>query len=266
MPARPDIAQPHSDRRPPAMTTTMLVIPCYNEAKRLDGGQILAYAEAQPDVRFVFVNDGSTDGTPGILDVLVARLPERLGVLHLEANAGKAEAVRRGLQYANETEADIVGFWDADLSTGLDEIARFLEVLAVRDDVEMVFGSRVNLLGRQVRRKLSRHYIGRVFATTASWALHLPIYDTQCGAKMFRVTDELRSVLESPFMSRWIFDVEMIARFIEGRRGTDKPAVDTIIYEIPLMAWYDVAGSKLRPRDLFVVAGDMVRIWWRYLR
>ena len=96
--------------------------------------------------------------------------------------------------------------------------------------------------------------------------LDLPIYDTQCGAKLFRVTDELPELFRDPFISKWIFDVEIIARAIVVRRGTDRTPVSEIIYELPLGRWHDVDGSKIRPKDFVIVSLDLVRIYSRYLR
>ncbi|MEM7228586.1 MAG: glycosyltransferase [Planctomycetota bacterium] len=247
------------------MTTSTIVIPCYNEADRLNVETFRTYVEMHAAVRMLFVNDGSQDQTGAMLDELAAG-SERIDALHLEQNAGKAEAVRQGMLAASTHDVDIIGFWDADLSTGLEEIEAFLNIFEERPEIEMVFGSRVNLLGRRVRRKLWRHYIGRFFATIAAWMLSLPIYDTQCGAKMFRNTDEFRTILAAPFLSRWIFDVELLARYIVSRRDTEQPQVEDIVFERPLMAWYDVAGSKLRPRDMFIVARDLSRIRRRCLR
>jgi dolichyl-phosphate beta-glucosyltransferase len=227
------------------------------------------FASERADVGFLFTNDGSRDGTASMLDRLCASNPQRFEALHLERNGGKAEAVRRGmLAAASRTPSPAaVGFWDADLATPLDEIPPFIAVLESRPAIEMVFGSRVNLLGRYVRRNLMRHYIGRIFATLASWMLGLGIYDTQCGAKLFRNNQSLRGLLTEPFLSRWIFDVEILARLIRDRRAHETAAQpEDVIVEQPLMRWIDVSGSKLKAKDFFTVAGDLLRIRRRYLR
>jgi len=247
------------------MPETVLVVPCYNEAERLDARAFRTFAAAAPGVRLLFVNDGSTDGTAEVLNELCRDEPA-LEAMHLHANRGKAEAVRAGILAALETKPAFVGFWDADLSTPLDELPAFLAVFEQHADIEMVFGARVNLLGRSIRRKLTRHYIGRIFATVVASTLQLPIYDTQCGAKVFRVTEDLAELFRDPFLSKWVFDVEIIARSIASRRGTDRPQVREIIYEVPLMSWHDVGGSKLRLSDFVVGAGDFVRIYRKYVR
>lgn len=247
------------------MARTTIVIPCHNEAKRLDIEAFKAYMRRPRGVEFIFVDDGSTDGTRRLLQQLKEEAGHSIKLLALPRNLGKAEAVRHGFLNAFERAPDYVGFWDADLATPLDAIDEFLELLDARPDLEMVFGSRVNLLGRQVHRNLMRHYVGRVFATAVSVVLRLPIYDTQCGAKMFRVSDEIVQVFRKPFLSKWIFDVEIIARIIRSRRGTDRPPVRNIIHEHPLQVWLDVKGSKIKPRDFAIVALDLTRIWFRYM-
>ncbi len=245
--------------------STIIVIPCYNEAERLDVDAFRRYASSGRGARFLFVDDGSSDGTAGVLRSLEASDPESFGVLVLPRNAGKAEAVRQGFLKAFELSPDFVGFWDADLATPLPTINEFVDLLEARPDLLVIFGSRVNLLGRSVHRNLMRHYVGRVFATAAAFVLALPIYDTQCGAKLFRVSPETRDVFREPFLSRWIFDVEIVARLDGARGGGRRPARDTL-YEHPLMVWRDVKGSKLRLRHFVTVAIDLARIFLKHHR
>ena len=131
-------------------------------------------------------------------------------------------------------------------------------------NLEMLFGSRVRLLGRHIHRKAVRHYLGRVFASVVSIMLRLPVYDTQCGAKLFRVTPELPQILAEPFLSRWVFDVEILARSIALHHG-DVEYVAQSVYEFPLLRWEDVSGSKVHPGDFLKAFLDVVRIYRRYL-
>lgn len=241
----------------------MIVVPCYNEELRLPADQFRKFF-CESTVRIVFVDDGSRDKTLDRLNSLRAEKEDRVFVLRSPANQGKAEAVRRGLNFALDQNAQYIGFWDADLATPLEAIADFMAVFATRPDLDMVFGSRVKLLGRHVNRKTSRHYLGRVFATVVSTMLRLPVYDTQCGAKIFRVRPGTRDLFAEPFCTRWVFDVEILARYIRQVGSADLAAQR--IYEYPLQVWEDVGGSKVKPLDFFVAFRDVLRIYNKYLR
>ncbi|MGO9230147.1 MAG: glycosyltransferase [Bryobacteraceae bacterium] len=241
----------------------VIVVPCYNEGRRLPVADFRQFLD-QPGAELLFVDDGSTDNTVEVLRGICAGHEGRATLLECGRNGGKAEAVRRGMQAAFASGAPFAGFWDADLATPLNEIAEFLRVLDARPEIDMVFGSRVKLLGRKVERHAMRHYLGRVFATAASVVLRIAVYDTQCGAKIFRAVPATTSLFEEPFCSRWVFDVELFARYI---RNLGSPgAAAARIYEFPLMVWRDVAGSKVKPSDFFVSFRDIVRIYWKYMR
>jgi dolichyl-phosphate beta-glucosyltransferase len=240
-----------------------IVIPCYNERNRLDVGAFCEFLRDHHDVGFLLVNDGSTDGTHELLEEMVQLEPDRLGVLHLERNGGKAEAVRRGMLEAAALGALYAGFWDADLATPLEAIPEFVDHLDSYPELQMVMGARVRLLGRQINRRPMRHYLGRAFATAASVVLGAPVYDTQCGAKLFRMTPDVIRLFEVPFRSRWIFDVEILARFL---REPHEAEPDRLIHEIPLESWRDVAGSKVRPRDFARAFWELVEIHHAYRR
>lgn len=245
--------------------TTTLVVPCHNEADRLDVATFASFITANPNMRLVFVDDGSRDGTRAVLDSVQAVAGERVGVVSLPQNRGKAEAVRQGLQRAIADGADFVGFWDADLATPLDAVASFIELLSSRPALEIVMGSRVLLLGRSIDRRPVRHYAGRVFATAASAVLELPVYDTQCGAKMFRVSPRLERVLEQPFLSTWVFDVEIIARYGSLTPPYTPGPLRDCIYELPLLQWRDVEGSKVKWIDFVKAMVDLARIRNTYI-
>ena len=241
----------------------IVVVPCFNEEHRLPVDAFRAFAPEGLRVEFLFVNDGSTDGTLRLLESLRAADPARNSVLDLERNSGKAEAVRRGMLAAIERKPDYFGFWDADLATPLGEIPAFLQVFGNRPEIEMVFAARVRLLGRSISRNPGRHYFGRVGATLISSSLGLAVYDTQCGAKLFRTSDPIRELFAEPFISRWIFDVEIIARLVR-QRGRDAAA--RAIYELPIQAWHDVKGSKVRSSDFLKALMDLWKIHRTYNR
>ena len=244
---------------------TFIVVPCFDEAERLDTSRFEEFARANPSVSFLFVDDGSRDGTRSLLEA-TAKRSRGIAVLALERNSGKAEAIRRGMQRAFESRPAFIGYFDADLATPLDEIHPMRRMLLDEPLLEAVLGSRVALLGRSIRRTHRRHYLGRVFATAASIVLDLVVYDTQCGAKLFRNDETIRRAFSEPFQSRWVFDVELLAR-LKARNGKGSaPDLTRSVAEYPLQAWCDVGGSKLSAHDMLGAGFELARIWKRYHR
>jgi glycosyltransferase involved in cell wall biosynthesis len=241
----------------------LVVVPCYNEAQRLDIEQFGALARSER-IRLLFVNDGSTDDTGRVLTTLATSL-SAVDVLDLPRNIGKAEAVRLGLVRAVESGAPVVGYYDADLATPPHELLRLLDILEAKPDLSVVTAARVALLGRKIVRRASRHYLGRFFATGAALVLRQPIYDTQCGAKLFRVTPSFVAATAEPFRSSWIFDVELIGRLLRGSDSAE-PVPASAFEEIPLREWHHVAGSKLGVREMARALVDLLLLEMRLNR
>ncbi|MFK7827319.1 MAG: glycosyltransferase [Oligoflexales bacterium] len=233
-----------------------LVIPCFNEQNRLDTNAFKTFAQNNENVLITFINDGSTDSTLEILRRLSAEI-KNIEFHSLAENSGKSEAVRCGMNRAisKPNSCKLIGFWDADLATKLEELKDFISYFDSKPSLVMVIGARVKLMGRDIERNLFRHYLGRVLASFASIILKMPIYDTQCGSKVFKNNDDLRQALVIAFKSRWVFDVELIKRMY--MKDQEFP---TKIIEHPLNAWADVGNSKLKYSDMIVALFDLIRI------
>jgi dolichyl-phosphate beta-glucosyltransferase len=238
----------------PAANRTAIVVPCFNEEERLDLEAFSEFLHRVPGIRMVFVNDGSLDGTVKVLETLHSVHPDRVEILSLSHNSGKAEAVRQGLVYAAGSAADFVGYWDADLATPLEAVEDFLQIAQRYGETEVVYGARLQLLGHRVSRTLTRRIISRICAQMARIAVGLPIGDTQCGAKLLRNSPGLRHALTQPFSAGWLFDVELFSR-IAAAAGSAHA-----FYEYPLPEWTEVPGSKVTGRAIRRAGLAMLRL------
>lgn len=243
------------------MQKTCIVIPCYNESERLTLETFDMFIKAERNIDFLFVNDGSNDRTLQILQKFQTLHPNRVEVLNLEQNSGKAEAVRLGVVCVCEKNIyEFVGFWDADLATPLSEITNFLSQILNRPKY-IAIGSRMKRLGAVVERKRSRHLLGRVFSTFSSIILKMPVYDTQCGAKLFSC--KLSGLFTEKFITSWLFDIELLARY-RNTYGISGALNDII--EIPVNSWIEKGGSKLKLKHMLKVPMELLSIHRKYNR
>jgi glycosyltransferase involved in cell wall biosynthesis len=231
-----------------------IVVPCYNEAGRWSVDywcEVLAV----PGVSWLFVDDGSTDGTADLLDE-VSRA-DNAEALRLTPNGGKADAVRRGIQalLARDPQPDGIGYMDADGAFNAADIRDIVQAFGQRTKsdppVDAVWSSRVALAGRDIRRSTSRHYIGRVIATFVSVGQDEIPYDTQSGLKLFVASVNLENCLREPFRTRWLFELELLSRW-QGETGSEMR-----IWEEPLNYWHDVPGSKIRGKETLRVIREL---------
>lgn len=234
------------------MKSLALVIPCKNEAKRLAVDEFLSALDACPYLMFLFVDDGSTDETAEILAHL-ERMSPSVRALYLPRNVGKAEAVRAGVNWLLlHTDCEAVGFWDADLATPLTELPAFVRALDENPGCNAVLGARWPHLGVRIERSGFRRLTGSIMKFLIRLVVKVPVYDTQCGAKVFRRGTAER-IFAEPFVSRWLFDVELLKRLTPG-------AVRRRVREIPLNVWRDVKDSKLTFFDSLRILPDLLRI------
>ncbi len=251
-------------RRTSKHPLSVLVIPCHNEALRLDIGRVHAMLEREPDWHFLFVDDGSTDGTALMLEELSRSFRDQVLVLSLPQNAGKAEAVRLGLLHALDQQPlpTYVGYLDADFSTPPESLEPFRDLLLRRKDLQGVIGVRMELGGRQIKRELHKSVLNKLFSWLSSAVLGVRFRDPTCGAKLLRASPELRSALHRPFLSRGIFDVELISRLGLYFERSGLGPLEWSLYEYPLDQWNDVGGSHRKIDDYFEALWDLGKIFW----
>jgi glycosyltransferase involved in cell wall biosynthesis len=212
-----------------------IVIPCFNEEARIDQTLrlTLEYLAANaPGGELIVVNDGSTDATGAIARERL-KSAQQLATRLLEnfPNRGKGAAVRSGLLAAR---TPIGLFFDADLSTPLEETPKVIEPIA-DGEVDIAFGSRAldrSLIG--VHQPWRREQAGRIFNLLVRLATGLPFWDTQCGFKAFRL-DACRPILETARVEGFAFDVELL--YLAQRAGLR-------IREVPVR-WNHAEGSKV---------------------
>jgi len=232
----------------------IFVVPCYNEEDRLDLPTFVEALKLNQNLSWLFVDDGSTDQTAQLINSQVSMFPDRIILHQLKKNSGKGEAVRQGLLKTIELKADVTGYFDADLATPMSEIHRLLALFEIQKR-KILLGSRVFLLGRNIQRQRWRFWLGRCFALIASQMLKLKVYDTQCGAKIIENYPRLKSCLDKPFESVWLFDVELIQRLRNSGALTDQD-----FFEEPLLQWTEVGGSKVKAKAFVVALFDLIKI------
>ncbi|MBL7739903.1 MAG: glycosyltransferase [Chitinophagaceae bacterium] len=242
--------------------STILIIPCYNEEKRLYLDFYEGFLLSNPDIFLLFVNDGSRDNTAILLQGLQQKA-RNAEVISLEKNKGKGEAVRQGVLYClQHFDFTFIGFADADLSTPLQEFFTFRDKMEEDRNIRMVLGSRIQMLGKNIERSLLRHWFGRIIATGIGKVINEPVYDCQCGAKLF-LRETAKELFEEAFISRWLFDVEILSRY---KRKYGSKAFRNSITEIAVSQWTEKQDSKLRYHYFFRMMYDLVRIRNKYFR
>lgn len=248
------------------MIDTLIVIPCYNEAKRLQSADILDFLDKHPQFQCLFVNDGSSDATADLLSMMQEVNPSQCSILNLPNNVGKAEAVRQGILCGLEKQPRYIGFWDADLATPLQSATRFRMVLEKHSRPHIVLGTRLRLCGQMVRRSSKRALLGRFFSSAASAVLGTTVRDTQCGAKLFRCSPAIGSIFNKPFCGKWAFDVEVFLRWRQLSRTAPSAfaPLREVLWELPLEAWRDVPGSKLTSLEMLRAGMELANLLYRY--
>jgi glycosyltransferase involved in cell wall biosynthesis len=209
-----------------------IVIPAHNEEHRI-GRTLRVYRSgcADPATRFLVALDACTDDTARIVREHAAA-DDRVGLFEY-AKLGKGGVIRETMR---RSDADLVGFVDADCATPPAEMLRLAAVFEQsRGDVDAVIASRHHAASvLPVRRSGRRRVASAGFAFCARRLLRMPYRDTQCGAKIVR-REALAPLLDRVSATDLLFDVDLLLAAREtGRRVVEVPTV-----------WIDQDGSRV---------------------
>ena len=228
-----------------------IVIPCYNEENRIDLEAYKEFLNSNSDYFILFVDDGSVDETKVVLSEFCSPR-SNAEVITLKKNQGKAEAVRSGIQYLLTINCQIIGFLDADLATPFSEAKRLIFELERNDKLLMVMGSRLNnILGGNIHRSFFRKISSFILSLLFKMATNIIARDTQCGAKFFK-SEELGFVFTDPFLTKWLFDIEILHRI-----NASSYDLYTECREIPIYYWRDMGDSKIGWRDIILIMREL---------
>ena len=237
-----------------------VVIPCYDEEKRLLSDEFTTFIEKNSGYHLCFVNDGSKDNTLQVLNDLRKGREDFITVYDCEKNGGKAEAVRLGmLHMAKHVDLDYIGFLDADLSTDLSDFDDLVKTIETTD-YKIVSGSRISRMGADITKESARKVISLSINYIIRKILSMDFKDTQCGAKIFH-KDVIEVSFKDKFVTQWIFDVEIFKR-ITLHFGLKK--AKEMLCEQPLKRWIHADGSKLSMKDSLKIIGQLGQIAWTY--
>ena len=246
---------------------TALIVPCYNEECRLDAIQFMGFLRQNPSYSAIFIDDASDDETLDVLESIREAIDcDRVQVLSLPQNVGRAEAIRQGVllalspEFQRDHDIDFIGLLDASLTTTLSEIRRMVDVAARRDDIDLVIGSRLYLNGHSVHRNSLRKISSQLLSFATSRMIGLCVCDTRCSVKIFRNGRWLESVFGAKFSSRSLFDIEILAR-IKKSLGS---VANSKIFEYPLEAWQQPEDSRLKILDLIKAPWQLCRMVLKY--
>lgn len=233
------------------MLDLSIVIPAYNEAKRLP--KTLAtieklFHDREPRVKsfeVIVVDDGSSDGTS---DYVKTEKLKNLTTIRLDKNFGKGYAVKTGVMAA---KGQYILMMDADGSIPIGELDK---LWPCREQFEVVIGSRFLTGGRFGTQNFKRLLVSKIGNLLFSLLFRMNIHDTQCGFKLFRA-EAAKKIFKHLTINRFGFDMEMLVLAKHFGYGVKEVPID----------WHDSLGSSIRAvRTSWQTFQEMVKIWQKY--
>jgi dolichyl-phosphate beta-glucosyltransferase len=207
----------------------------------------LVRSQANLGWQWIFVDDGSKDSTPQLVEELCRETQAEVVLVRHKQNRGKGAAVRSGFERA---DGAMVGYVDADLAASPLQFQPFLDDENLRAGKEILVGIRLLTEEKKVERTFFRHLIGRIYQTYVSNLTGLTVYDTQCGFKLLS-TAQAKQIAPKMHCSGFAFDVEliMLARDLQDMRIREEP-----------IHWREQGDSRVMPHHAVAMFLEILAI------
>lgn len=217
-----------------------IVIPCYNEGFRI-AQTVKTVKEFLSNKGYsweiILVNDGSKDNT-----LEKAKQISDVTLITYDINRGKGYALRQGVA---KSQGEYICLSDADLSTPISEIDKFIERI---DEFDVIIGSRA-LQKEKVKSIWYRKLLGEIGNVLIRMMLKVPYKDTQCGFKLLK-SSTVKEIFLSTNFDRWSYDFEFI-HLLEQKKMK--------IFEMPVL-WKATGDTRVKPGDYFRTFRDLLSI------
>lgn len=232
-----------------------MIVPCYNEGMRFNAKYFDNLIQIE-NTRWIFVNDGSTDQT----QIILKSYCTKSNTLYLSTpiNQGKSNAVAHGMKYilSLDENAFWIGFLDSDGAFATEDVRRLIELInkPFINSFDSIYSSRVKLSGRNIQRRNSRHFFGRLISTFFGIFWPEMPYDTQSGLKLYKADVLKHKIFTDSFTTRWFFDIELHLRILLNNNNEFK------VWEEPLSMWNDVPDSKINYLEKLKLLREILKI------
>jgi glycosyltransferase involved in cell wall biosynthesis len=182
-----------------------IVIPIFNEGQALQSNlkEVETFLiKSNFDYELILVDDGSTDNSATIIEKFVNDKPNIIFINNV-TNRGKGFSLRAGIQRATR---DYILFMDADLSTPLNELEKFITEIK---NTPLLIGSRRASGGLiLIHQPHWKEFLGLSGNLIIRTILRLPFRDTQCGFKLLH--SKTKPLVALTTIDRWGFDMELL--------------------------------------------------------
>ena len=205
------------------------IIPFFNEKKRILQclNEVKKFKSQTIRTEFIFVNDGSNDGT----DLIIKKFKNKnIKIISYKKNMGKGFALKIGVLNA---KYDWIITTDIDMSVPLKQIFIWIKKKFINKNCFIYFGSREHK-DSIIKTAFHRKFLGIIFRIFIKFFLKIFIKDTQCGFKLYKKFIA-KKIFKKLTMNKFEHDLEIVL---------NANKINKSIIELPIR-WSHKKNSKL---------------------